>query len=287
MIDPAILDKKHIKYHVIKYLKELGNLLIGKIVIDLPAGSGSTSEFLLGAGATVEAYDLFPEYFKVSSIKCQRVDITAGTSIKPNHADYVICQEGMEHFSDQLKAMKEFNKILKANGKLVITVPSYSHLSAKLSYLLFESENGKNMPQNELTDVWMLDKNVSTEIYHGHIFMLGLQKLRTLAKLSGFNVEQIRFVNLSRTSLLLFPFFYPFILFHSISRYHRNINRNKELDGHAKRLVFKQQLLMNINPKNLLNKHTFVVFSKYCEISQVHDELAFLAKNSYVFDQVM
>lgn len=220
-------------------------------------------------------------------VKCERVDITNGTSIESNHADYVICQEGMEHFSDQLKALKEFNRILKLNGKLVITVPSYSHLSAKLSYLLFESENGKNMPQNELTDIWMLDKNVSMEIYHGHIFMIGLQKLRTLAKLAGFNVEQVRFVNISKTSLLVFPFIYPIILLHSLRAYRRNLRRNKELNAQAKRLVFKQQLMMNINPKNLLNKHTFIVFSKFCEIPQVHDELELLAKNSYSFDKVM
>ena len=40
----------------------------GEVVVDLPAGKGVLSEALAAAGADVEAYDLFPEFFAASGI---------------------------------------------------------------------------------------------------------------------------------------------------------------------------------------------------------------------------
>ena len=67
------------------------------------------------------------------------------------------------------------------------------------------------MPPNELDDIWMADNSVTREMYHGHIFMIGLQKLRILAVLSGFRIAEVRYMRLSKGSLLLFPFFYPLL----------------------------------------------------------------------------
>ena len=89
--------------------------------------------------------------------------------------------------------------------------------------MLFESETTKRMPPNEIDDIWMEDKSVSEEIYHGHIFLIGLQKLRILAKLAGFKIQEIKYVRLSKGSLFLFLLFYPLILISSYLRYHRRI----------------------------------------------------------------
>ncbi|MEI6746006.1 MAG: class I SAM-dependent methyltransferase [Methylococcaceae bacterium] len=286
MIDERITDSKSIKFHVKTFLESIKSELNGKKVIDMPAGSGSTTEVLLELGADVEAYDLFPEYFMVKNLVCQRADIMDGIPADANYADWVICQEGMEHFSDQLKALKEFNRILKVGGKLLITVPSYSNLAAKLNYLIFENETGKSMPPNELCDIWMLDKNITSEIYHGHIFLIGLQKLRTLAKLSGLKIDTIRYVRLSKGSLALFPFLYPLIVIRSYVCYFRNLKKHPDIPLLAKKQVFGEQLKININPQNLLNKHTFVVFEKECDLDDIYSQLEQL-KSAYSFDKVM
>jgi len=182
----------------------------------------------------------------------------------------LICQEGIEHFSDQLKVFKEFNRILKNRGKLIVTTPSYSHLSAKFSYLLFESESSKLMPPNEIDDIWMSDKSITNEVYYGHIFLLGLQKLRVLGKLSGFKIDEIKYVRLSKGSLFLFPFFYPLIMLRSFSAYYRNIRKDKNLSMKSKTNVYKEQLMININPKNLLSKHTLIVSEKEKKVSEIN-----------------
>ncbi|MBS1929305.1 MAG: class I SAM-dependent methyltransferase [Chitinophagaceae bacterium] len=250
------------KYHVKKYLDEIRDELMDKIVLDIPAGTGVTTQILLNNGARPVPFDLFPEYFTVKGLACRRADITDHIPVEDGYAYMVICQEGIEHFSDQVKTFKEFNRVLQKGGKLFITTPSYSNLSARFSYFLFESENNKKMPPNEIDDIWMSDKSISNEIYHGHIFLVGLQKLRTIGRLTGFSVSDNKYIRISKGSLFLFPFFYPIIFISSWLRYFRNLKKNKEVPMEFKKAVYGEQLKMNVNPKNLLNRHTFIVFEK-------------------------
>lgn len=115
--------------------------------------------------------------------------------------------------------------------------------------------------------------------------MIGLQRLRIIAKLSGFRIHENRYVRLSKGSLFLFPFFYPIILINSLRVYYRNMKKNKELSKNEKQAVYKEQLQINISPKNLLNKHTFIVFEKEKNVSDVD----FSNEDNIVkaFDEVM
>ncbi len=284
MIDNNVRNPKSPKFYVKRYLDSIKEELKNKIVLDIPAGNGVTTEILLEYGAKVEAFDLFPEYFMLKNIECKRADIVDKIPTVDNYADMLICQEGIEHFSDQLKTFKEFNRVLKTNGKLLITTPSYSNLASKLSYLLFESENTKLMPPNEIDDIWMSDKTLTNEIYHGHIFLIGLQKLRILAKLSGFKIKEIRYLRISKSSLFLFPFFYPLIFISSYLRYFKNIKKHKEIPKVYMKNVYTEQLKININSRNLLNKHTFIIFEKEKELKDVDFRLDNIMKP---FEKIM
>ncbi|NTW33099.1 MAG: class I SAM-dependent methyltransferase [Bacteroidetes bacterium] len=284
MIDKHVNNPKSPKFYIKKYLDSQKSELKNKIVLDIPAGNGVTTEILLENGVKVEPFDLFPEYFMLKNIECKRADIVDKIPVVDNYADMLICQEGIEHLSDQLKTFKEFNRVIKTNGKLLITTPSYSNLASKFSYLLFESETSKQMPPNEIDDIWMSDKTVINEIYHGHIFLIGLQKLRTLAKLTGFKIIETRYIRLSKGSLVLFPFFYPLIFISSYLRYFKNLSKHKEIPKSYKKDVYKEQLKLNINPKNLLNKHIFVIFEKEKELKNVDFRNEIMVKP---FDKIM
>ncbi|MDO9256482.1 MAG: class I SAM-dependent methyltransferase [Bacteroidales bacterium] len=278
MIDNHVNNPKSPKYPVKRFFWSIKPEMKDKIVIDIPAGNGVTTEILLELDAKVEPFDLFPEYFMLKNIECKRADIMGKIPVADNYADWVVCQEGIEHFSDQLKAFKEFSRILKIEGKLLITTPSYSNLSAKLSYLLFESETFKQMPPNEIDDIWMSDKAITEELYHGHIFLLGVQKLRILAKLAGFRIKEIRYIRISKSSLFLFPFFYPFIFISSYVRYFRNLRKHKEISMQSKKDVYKEQLKINIAPRTLLNHHTFIVFEKENDLKNVYFRMESMVK---------
>jgi len=74
MIDEHINNPKSIKHYIKKYLENLKVELKHKIVVDIPAGNGATSEMLMNLGAEVKAFDLFPEYFMLKNIECKRAD---------------------------------------------------------------------------------------------------------------------------------------------------------------------------------------------------------------------
>lgn len=267
-------NPKSIKFYVKKFILQNSNFLKGKKVVDFPAGNGITSKLLMGVGAMPIPLDLFPEYFELEGLDCLRANIRDGLPLMESSNDFLICQEGIEHFSDQFSALKEFNRILKKDGILLITTPNYSNLRAKLSYLLSESERFNSiMPPNELDSIWMSDKNITNEIYFGHIFLIGIQKLRVLSVLAGFEIKKIHFTRIKTTSLLLLPFLYPFILISNYITYKKNMNKNSDFNIETKKRVYGNIFKLSINPLILIDGHIMVEFIKVKETSEVSDSL--------------
>jgi SAM-dependent methyltransferase len=258
----------------IKYLYKHQDWIKNKKVVDFPAGNGVTSQIIKDLGGTAFAFDLFPEYFTVEDLSCENANIMEGIPLEKATTDVVVCQEGIEHFSDQLKAFKEFNRILKKNGLLLMTTPNYSNLRARLSYMLAESERfNELMPPNELDSVWMANHEINKEIYFGHIFLIGIQKLRVLAKLAGFKIKHIQFTRAKSTSVLLLPFFYPFIYLSNWIAYRRSLRKNKQFNTQIKKEIYKEIFKLGINPKILVDGHLFVVFEKESDDEEVAEQL--------------
>lgn len=267
-------NPKSIKYHVKQYLLRHRKRFAGKTVVDMPAGNGVTAKILKDIGAKPLAFDLFPEYFTVEGIKCERADILEGLPMADGSADYAICQEGIEHFSDQFKALKSFNRVLKPGGGLIITTPNYSNLRARMSYFLSESERFNSiMPPNEIDSIWMNKQDISNEIYFGHIFLIGIQKLRVLARLAGFRIKHIQPTRVKTTSLLLFIFTYPFIVASNYLTYRKNLKKDKGYDPEFQKEVYREIYQLSISAKVLLDGHLFVEFEKIAECDAVMQDL--------------
>ncbi|WKN41945.1 class I SAM-dependent methyltransferase [Tunicatimonas pelagia] len=263
-------NPKSIKYYVKKYLLQHPNDFKDKIVVDLPAGNGVTSRIAQSIGAQVYPFDLFPEYFDVEGLNCKRVNINEKVELSDSFADWIICQEGIEHFTDQFHALREFSRVLKTGGRMIITTPNYSNLRSRLSYFLSECERyNKIMPPNEMDSVWMSQQHITNEIYFGHIFLIGIQKLRTLAALAGFKIVDIVFTRSRPTSTLLLPFFYPFIYLSTYLNYRRNMRKNKDYDLQTKTSIYKEQFKLATSLNTLLDSHLFVIFEKEKSHSEV------------------
>ena len=269
---------KEIKFFINRWIEQNAELLKGKIVIDLPSGNGVTSRKLKDLGAKVEAYDLIPDFFHEKDIECKFADLKKDLPIVSESADYVICQEGVEHIADQIQMFKEFSRILKLGGKLLVTTPNYSNLRSRLSYLLGESEYfGKYMPPNEIDSLWFTSQN-SESVYYGHIFLIGIFKLRLFAELNGLKIHKIHPTRANDTSIILMLFFYPLILWYNW-RCYRRAQRKKP--GHEK--LWRELFLLGINPKPLLDNSLFVEFVKHedsqdsiAKFKQKHQAEAFI-----------
>ncbi|MBN1481120.1 class I SAM-dependent methyltransferase [candidate division KSB1 bacterium] len=254
-----LFGEKNIATFVESILKSKKAEFQHKIVIDIPAGAGSQSAIFAEMGARVEPYDLFPEFFVLKGIECKKADLNKNLPIKDDHADFIHCQEGIEHVADQLHMFMEFSRILKKGGVLLLTTPNYSNLRSKLSYILTESEHFyKIMPPNKIDSVWHADDN---SVYFGHIFLIGIQKLRLLARLSGLTIKKIHHLRIGHTALLLLFFFYPFILTVNILAHRRALRKAKNLDKEKKE-IYRQVLALGIDPRLLVDTHLFVEFEK-------------------------
>ncbi len=273
-------NRRSIKYYVKKYILANAGKLKNKKVIDFPAGNGVTSKLLKNIGAVPLALDLFPEYFEIEDINCIRANIIKGLPLDNKSADAFICQEGIEHFSDQFTALKEFNRVLKKNATLLITTPNYSNIRSKLSYFLSESERYNTlMPPNELDSIWMSKQEITSDIYFGHIFLVGIQKLRVLAKLAGFRIKKVHSSMINTNSLILFPLFYPFIFFSNWIAYKKNLKKNKDYDMETKQKVYKEIFTLAISPKILTAGSLIVEFEKEVEYEDVSKNLKSKHKN--------
>jgi len=234
--------------NVMKILKERKDL-IGKTIFYIACGDGRTTYFLRQLGLNVQPYDLLPERYKLEDVP-KYVDVQASFEIEDQAADFVVFQEVIEHLPNQLFTLKELHRILKDGGEVFLTTPSKSCIASKLSYLFFESETKRIPPWGASNSVWGEDK-ASGKIYYGHVWLLGLQQLRTMALLAGF--KDVRFLRseLSKTSIFFLPILYLPIVLVSWKATRRYLKKAKTEEQRKEVMV---QFKENINPRNLLSK---------------------------------
>ncbi len=267
-------NPKSIKYYVKRFIQREASQFKDKVVVDFPAGNGITSRIVQEVGGIPRPFDLFPEYFNIDGLICERANIMEGIPMKDNAADIIICQEGIEHFSDQFKSLKEFNRILKKGGSLIITTPNYSNLRSRMSYFLAESERFNDlMPPNELDSIWMSDQHITKEIYFGHIFLIGIQRLRALGKLAGFKIKNIEKTRKKSTSIVLLCFFYPFIYLSNWIAYRKNLRKNKDYPMAVKKKIYGEIFKLGVSITTLTDGHLFIEFEKEMNYDEVSAEL--------------
>src|SRR5687768_8331053 len=92
-----------------------------RTVVDVPAGEGSTATWLKSCGAQVIPLDLFPEKFTSPGLECRECDLNESLPLDDSSADFIVSQEGIEHLTDQNNAFREFARVLKPQGRLILT----------------------------------------------------------------------------------------------------------------------------------------------------------------------
>ena len=129
------------------------------------------------------------------------------------------------------------------------------------------------MPPNELDSIWMSEQKITNELYFGHIFLIGIQKLRVLAKLNGFRIKHYHFTKTKPTSLILLPIFYPFIFLSNWISYRKNLRKNKDYDIKTKKEIYGEIFKLAINPKILVGGNLMVEFEKEQDFETVAQRL--------------
>jgi 2-polyprenyl-3-methyl-5-hydroxy-6-metoxy-1,4-benzoquinol methylase len=106
-------------------------------VLDVGAGEGALTSRIKRMGFDVEACDFSKEYFKVDSIVCKTADLNSALPYRNDFFDYCLCVEVIEHLHDPWHLISEINRIMKRDGKLVITTPNIHSIVSRLRFLLY------------------------------------------------------------------------------------------------------------------------------------------------------
>lgn len=101
------------------------NVQRGKRAIDIGAGTGFISEGLLSRGLKVTAVDSSEEMIKILKDKFENIESVQADGenipINDKSAEYVFANMYLHHVENPLAAIKEMVRILKSDGKVVIT----------------------------------------------------------------------------------------------------------------------------------------------------------------------
>jgi SAM-dependent methyltransferase len=104
-------------------------------LLDIGAGHGAFSKKLHEMGFQVSACDLFPENFYYNAIECKKADITVALPYPDKTFDAVLAVEVSEHILDHEVFFKEAARILKPQGKLLLSTPNILSLKSRLRFL--------------------------------------------------------------------------------------------------------------------------------------------------------
>ena len=108
----------------------LGPLPRGTL-LDVPAGEGALASRLLKLGFDVRCCDLYPEIFRVRAVEIKRGDLNAQLPYETGEFDYITCVEGIEHIENPQQAIREFARLLRAGGHLIISTPNILNIEER------------------------------------------------------------------------------------------------------------------------------------------------------------
>lgn len=161
----------------------LSDLPRGRL-LDLPAGSGALAYRLHRDGFAVTACDIHPEQFEPAEIPCVRGDLGGRLPFEDASFDAAAFIEGPEHAEDPAHALREFARVLKPGGRLVLSLPNYGNIEKRLKMLFFGSFE-KGVSQERLREDFGGDPAML------HLVPLVWAQLKFFLESAGFRVERL------------------------------------------------------------------------------------------------
>jgi SAM-dependent methyltransferase len=123
----------------------------GKMILDAACGPGKYAEILISKGAIVKGFDISPKMVELAISRNNNQgeffvhDLSSRFDmVEDNSCDIVLCALALHYIEDWSFTIKEFHRVLKNNGTLVISIehPFYEFNFFK-SKKYFEIENVK------------------------------------------------------------------------------------------------------------------------------------------------
>jgi ubiquinone/menaquinone biosynthesis C-methylase UbiE len=131
------------------------------VLLDIPAGTGALAVRLMDLGFSVSCCDIdSSNFFSIPGVEFREGDLNRSLPYPSESFDFVTCIEGLEHLENPFNAIREFNRILKPRGKLILSLPNYLNIERRLRFLitgLFSKvPSPKKLGKDRFDNLWML-----------------------------------------------------------------------------------------------------------------------------------
>lgn len=159
----------------------------GGTLLDVPAGEGALAARLLSLGLDVKCCDLHPEMFRLPQVEIKRGDLSGALPYADNSFDYIACVEGLEHIENPHQALREFSRILRNRGQLILSIPNTLNIEERFKWLLFGYTSHFKPLSREYLDS-LGDEFVGVEDVALHINPIPYSELRYILEKYGFEI---------------------------------------------------------------------------------------------------
>lgn len=205
-MEPVLSDKNAFGTQE-KVLSILKNMPPGRL-LDAPAGEGAFLQKLKDS-YDVMAVDLDENYFKLSGVPFKKVDLNQQLPFDDNYFDYITCIEGIEHLENPFLCIREFSRVLKQKGHLIITTPNIMSIKSRTRFLFYG--------YHDFFRFISLEKGFRhdlPEYEHQHINPMTFMELRYAMQKAGLGIVEIhtnRYVKAKRWGIL-YPLIRSFVI---------------------------------------------------------------------------
>ncbi len=156
-------------------------------LLDVPAGEGALAIRLLKLGLDVKCCDLHPQIFQLRDVEIKRGDLSASLPYADDSFDYITCIEGLEHIENPHQAIREFSRIIRKGGQLIVSIPNTLNIEERFKWLLYGyTSHFKPLSREYLLSLG--DEFRGAEEIALHINPIAYPELRYILEKNGFEV---------------------------------------------------------------------------------------------------
>ena len=173
-------------------------------VLDCPAGEGALVERLIAAGFDARACDLYDELFRLDNVEIKKGDLSGTLPYEGRSFDYITSLDGLEHIDSPPQAFREYRRLLKPSGHLIISVPNIMNIEERLKWLLFGYTSHFKPLSNRFRAQIAQDTAGKYEIAV-HANPIGYNELRYYLELNRFEIQGVYRDRVKANQWLYFP----------------------------------------------------------------------------------
>jgi 2-polyprenyl-3-methyl-5-hydroxy-6-metoxy-1,4-benzoquinol methylase len=173
-------------------------------LLDVPAGHGALAVRLQQLGYDVFGCDLYPQIFDADNIEIKSGDLDARLPYDDGAFECVVCIEGLEHIENPANAIREFSRLLKPGGTLVVSVPNIMNIEERLKWLFTGYTSHFKPLSVETREAIARDYGGMEEIAL-HVNPIGYSEVRYLLERSGYELQSVHIDQKKKKSWLFVP----------------------------------------------------------------------------------